>query len=349
MKTKLPFFLFILTLFSSCVGDKQTKSSADIENVKFEIDCTIRALELENDSSCWFAGSKNKFGFTNDFGKTWQISNINHDSLNLEFRSIAITDSAVFILSIGSPALLFKINKQTLAHELVYKEVHEKVFYNSMQFWDNKNGIAVGDPTESCLSILLTKDGGNTWHKLTCENLPAIEKGEAGFAASNTNISLVDKKAFIVTGGKAANILVGDEFGKNWEIFKTPIVQGETGTGIYTSDFLNEKEGIIAGGDWTAKDILKNTMALTSDSGRTWQVLEKGPGFTSCVQFIPNTKGILSCSTNGIFYSEHMGQSWKKISEEAYYGFRFSENGEHIYFSGRNKLMSMNTATLLGK
>ena len=79
---------------------------------EFEIDCSIRALEVENDSTCWFAGSKNKFGYTNDFGNTWKENVIKYDSFDLEFRSISVTTNSVFILSVGSPALLFKIDKQ---------------------------------------------------------------------------------------------------------------------------------------------------------------------------------------------------------------------------------------------
>jgi hypothetical protein len=29
--------------------------------------------------------------------------------------------------------------------KLVYQENHEKVFFDSMQFWNNKEGIAMGD------------------------------------------------------------------------------------------------------------------------------------------------------------------------------------------------------------
>ena len=116
---------------------------------KFKIDCSIRALEVENDSTCWFAGSKNKFGYTNDFGNTWKENVIKYDSFDLEFRSISVTTNSVFILSVGSPALLFKIDKKTLNYKLVYNETSEKAFYNSMQFWNDKNGIAVGDPTEN--------------------------------------------------------------------------------------------------------------------------------------------------------------------------------------------------------
>ena len=78
---------------------------------EFEIDCSIRALEVENDSTCWFAGSKNKFGYSDNFGNSWNENFIKYDTFDLEFRSISITTNSVFILSIGTPALLFKIDK----------------------------------------------------------------------------------------------------------------------------------------------------------------------------------------------------------------------------------------------
>ena len=80
---------------------------------------------------------------------------------------------------------------------------------------------------------------GNSWNKIACENLPSAVEGEAAFAASNTNISLVDQKAFIVTGGKEANVLVASEYGKSWKKYKTPIIQGEKMTGIFSMDNLS--------------------------------------------------------------------------------------------------------------
>ena len=248
------FLLSISNLFSQSkqVSTKQTKG----KNI-FQIDCSIRALEVENDSTCWFTGSKNKFGYTNDYGKTWKENVIKYDTFNLEFRSISVTTSSIFILSVGSPSLLFKIDKKTLNYKLVYMETNEKAFYDSMQFWDDENGIAVGDPIANCMSIVLTKDGGKSWKKIACENLPLAVEGEAAFAASNTNISLVDQKAFIATGGKEANILVGTDYGKSWKKYKTPIIQGEKMTGIFSLDNLSMDTAIIAGGDWSAKQINK--------------------------------------------------------------------------------------------
>ncbi len=64
------------------------------------------------------------------------------------------------------------------------------MFYDALDFWNDLEGIAIGDPTEDCMSIIITRDGGNTWTKLLCENLPKVKEGEAAFAASDTNIAI---------------------------------------------------------------------------------------------------------------------------------------------------------------
>ena len=160
-------------------------------------------------------------------------------------------------------------------------------------------------------------------------------------------ISLVNKMAFIATGGKEANVLVGSEYGKSWKKYKTPIVQGEKMTGIFSMDNLSRDTAIIAGGDWSSKQKTEKAMAITKDGGNNWQIIENNPGYISCVQFIPKTKNIVACSTTGIYYSNNLAESWKKVSENGYYTLRISENGEYLYFSGKNKLMSMYEASLL--
>jgi photosystem II stability/assembly factor-like uncharacterized protein len=50
------------------------------------------------------------------------------------------------------------------------------------------------------LSIIVTRDGGNTW-KLPADKLPRTANGEAAFAASNTNIVIKGNNTWIVSGG----------------------------------------------------------------------------------------------------------------------------------------------------
>ena len=120
-------------------------------------------------------------------------------------------------------------------------------------------------------------------------------------------------------------------------------------TGIFSTHFLDSKTGIIAGGNWDDKVNTERAMAITNDGGNSWQLVKDNPGYISCVQFIPNTKTVLACSTNGIFYIEHLGESWRNIDNEGYYSFRVSGNGKRLYFMGNNKIMSINVATLLGE
>lgn len=108
----------------------------------------------------------------------------------------------MFLLSVANPALLYSVDKKDKKVKLVYKEINPKVFYDSMQFWNDKEGIAIGDPTEDTFSIIVTRDGGETWTKILSDKLPTNAVGEAAFAASNTNIVIKGNDTWLVSGGK---------------------------------------------------------------------------------------------------------------------------------------------------
>ena len=218
-----------LTLFScSYQKDKTAQSIAKInpQFVEYPSNSSIRALEVINEKKVWFAGSKGIFGFTKDGGDHWKIDSIQIGNKPLEFRAIAVTNKAVFLLNVASPAYLLKSEDNGQNWDIVYQEDHPDVFYNSMKFWDNKSGIAVGDPIDGCLSIIVTHDGGKSWKKLDCSALPSTADGEAGFAASNTNIVLKGDHAWLATGGKKARIFHSLDKGNSWKVFDTPMQQG---------------------------------------------------------------------------------------------------------------------------
>lgn len=158
--------IFIICLFSSCKKDHKPREITQIAIQEFTMDSTsIRAIKAISKDTLYFAGSMGDIGITVDGGKNWQIKNARYqDSIIPHFRSIAFNGKDIFALSIANPALLYKFsgNKTTL----VYEENHEKVFYDSMKFFaDGKHGIAIGDPTNGCPSIILTSDSGNSWTK----------------------------------------------------------------------------------------------------------------------------------------------------------------------------------------
>ncbi len=345
MRLLLIFLLLIATL--SCKTDKTTHlriySGVTITPILTDSLLSVRAIDILDDGNLVFAANNGKFGMYNVTSEQWQIGTQNYDTLNLQFRAVAHTVSDFFMLSIENPALLFKTG-DTGSMELVYKEEHPNVFYDAMKFWNNTEGIAIGDPTKDCLSIIITRDGGKTWQKLPCEQLPVGKQGEAAFAASNTNIVIFNEHTWIATGGKASRVLHSPDKGKTWQIYDTPILQGTTTTGMYSIDFYDEYNGFAIGGDYTKPNDSIANKIRSIDGGKTWHVMANGfaPGYRSCVQYIPNSKAkaLVAVGFKGISYTNDYGESWSQISDEGFYTIRFI-NDSTAFAAGKGRIAKL--------
>ncbi|MDE1206848.1 WD40/YVTN/BNR-like repeat-containing protein [Tenacibaculum larymnensis] len=336
------FFLFYVLI--SCKTEKQytprTINSVTITETKQD-STSIRAILAIDTNKLTYAGSIGDITTTEDGGKTWSTQKLKYnDSIIPHFRSIAQNNNNVFVLSVANPALLYKKSQEEF--QLVYIEKNEKVFYDSMKFFaDGKHGIAVGDPTEDCPSIILTSDGGNTWTKLPCTQLPTFEEGEAFFAASNTNISIVNNTVWIGSGGTKARILKSTDFGNTWEVFDTPIVQGDGPQGIYSIDFYDENHGIAIGGNYSKPEENLANKAVTSDGGKTWTLVanNQNPNYKSCVQYVPNTNGkeVFAVGKTGVSFSNDGGHTWTDVSKEGYYSIQFVDSNT-AWLSGHEKI-----------
>jgi photosystem II stability/assembly factor-like uncharacterized protein len=214
-----------------------------------------------------------------------------------------------------------------------------------MQFWDSQNGIAMGDPTDGCLSVILTVDGGNSWSKVPCDKLPKAFEGEAAFAASNSNLSLYQQHAWMVSGGTKARVFHSADRGQSWKVFQTPIIEGGSMTGIFSVDFYDEVHGVVFGGDWENKVSNKSNKAVTSDGGRSWRLISdgQGPGYQSCVQYVPGSKAqqMITVGPTGIAYSEDGGSTWQQIDQRDFYTVRPVKGSNTAWLAGKGKIAKM--------
>lgn len=316
-------------------------SKLEIKHLITDSILSVRALEV-NENRVVAATAKgdvySDIGFQGVLKKEdyWKFTS---DSLrNNNFRSLAFQDDKNFTLSIGNPAKLF------CNGSLVYFETHDKVFYDAMDFWNAKEGIAIGDPTDGCMSIIITRDGGNTWSKLSCDTLPKTNESEAAFAASDTNIAIVGEHTWVATGGKSSRILYSSDKGYTWEVFDTPIVQGKATTGIYSIDFYDALHGFAIGGDYTKPDENTANKIRTIDGGKTWEIVgaDQAPGYRSCVQYVPHGDGneLVVVGFKGIDYSSDGGLNWKHLSDESYYTLRFV-NDSLAYAAGKGRISKL--------
>jgi photosystem II stability/assembly factor-like uncharacterized protein len=334
-------FLSVLLLICSCSEPlkPRTFSTVEIQDL-FTDSVSIRALEVMQGSVA-FAGTGGVFGTIDLQTDQIRVKQQRYDTIYPEFRAVGHTTSDFFMLSAGNPALLFKTGNRGFM-ELVYKEEAEGVFYDAMAFWNDDEGLAIGDEMGGCLSVIITRDGGKSWKKTPCSGLPEALTGEGAFAASNTNIGISGDHTWV--GTTAGRIWYSSDKGNSWDVFNTPVISGEPTQGIYTLDFASELVGVAMGGDYTLPEGMKGNKAITEDGGRTWELIADGvlPGYTSCVQFVPGSSGehLVAVSYSGITYSADRGAHWVALSEEPFYTLRFV-NDTLAYAAGKYRISKL--------
>lgn len=316
------------------------------QKVSFEVllndQISIRALEID-DNKVWYSGTDSKFGYV-DLKNPQNKQQIKLSEKKLQFRTLAQDKNSFYTINIESPAQFFKIDKKTLKFNVVYKDTAKTAFYDALYF--NKNKFyAFSDPS-SDLNLKLIQFNLNKG-KFEFKNFPHLKlnKGEAAFAASNTNISAGQNYLWIATGGNSSRILRLHLKNEKLEAFDTPFVQGVSSQGIYSIDFLDDKFGIAVGGDYTKQDANTNNIATTNDGGENWKIQASGEnaGYMTCVKIRPQSKGreIIAVGDQHISYSSDYGKTWKKISDEK--GLFVCEwiDTNTVVFAGKDRIIKM--------
>lgn len=330
-------FSFLLSLlFLSCQQSNPIESVSATEI--YACHCSIRSLYADEEQVI-FSGSNGKYGYLN--AKNNEViyeGEIDYKNKTPEFRGLAHLGDYDFLM--GIEGLVFKVNSSGLS-ELVYEQTASGTFFNSIAFWNPDEGIILGDPMQGCIDLVETDNNGIDWKKIDCDQLLPAHQNEGAFAASNSNLKIMNNKVWAVTGGKVSNLYFSSDKGKNWTLYETPLLKNRPTTGAYTMDFYNEKIGFIMGGDYTEPQNKTANKALTTDGGKTWKLMADGnqPGYQSAVRFIPKSNGkeLVSSGPSGIFYSSNQGKSWKQLSSESFHTIRFVD-ATTAYAAGDGKI-----------
>lgn len=325
--------------------------SAFFFSQKFKIDTlladkiSIRAIQLW-DGRVWYSGTDSKFGFINMNDKA-DKKQIKLSDKKLQFRTLAQNKKNFYAINIESPAYFFQVDKKTLHFKVVFNDNDSTAFYDALKFTDNNFALAFSDPSANQrLNISQTRNAGANWINCkNCKDFPYLEKGEAAFAASNTNIASFGNIIWIATGGSKSRIYRMKNRDCNWKVFETPFTQGTSSQGIYSIDFYDKNFGIAVGGDYTKQTDNINNIATTNDGGQTWQIQAGGQnaGYMTCVKFRPKTKGkqIVAIGDQHISFSSDYGKTWTKISNEKnLYACEWADENTLI-LAGKDKIIRL--------
>ena len=129
-----------------------------------------------------------------------------------ELRDLEKSEDHILALHSGTNGKIAKIGLDG-SIRIIENPDWKGVFLDGFDFIGSK-GFMMGDPTNGFFNLFNTSDGGITWNK--CEGRIEAKEGEAGFAASGTNVQMINSSTYaFVSGGTISHFFKSKDNGKH--------------------------------------------------------------------------------------------------------------------------------------
>lgn len=320
----LSFFVFVVGSLFAQKQTRITRGNQHAEIIQYSTrNCYSRAIHVEGNKV--YLGNSNGGLYVYDLAT--KVSKDLMQSKNFqEMRDIALCNGSLIGMQSGTDGLLVKTNGEEFQNFIHIKGNHWiGTFLDGMDF-HGSTGFMMGDPDKGYFKLFKTIDCGITW--TPCEGKMVALEGEGGFAASGTNVQVLNDSTFMfVTGGTVSRFIRSTDGGKSWNATSIPMHSGK-GSGAFSFHFMNELEGIVVGGDYESPNLNKNNSYFTNDGGEFWTNSKKQVlGYRSCVIVVNGIS--YACGTTGIDYSKDKGNTWEPFAYGNY--FALASDGKKLY------------------
>ena len=293
----------------------------------------LQAVSAVSDSVVWVSGHRGTWARTTDGGRTWRAAQV-PGADTLQFRDVYALDAdRAWLMSAGPGELsrIYRTGDGGATWELQFTNPEPAGFYDCLDFWDARRGLAFSDQVNGKVMILATSDGGARWSLVPESALPAALPDEGGFAASGTClVTRPGGHAWIATGNAPrSRVLHTADYGRTWTVSDVPITAGSA-AGLTTITFRDDRNGAGLGGPLGDADAATDNVVITADGGRTWRAGGR-PTFTGAVfgaAFVPGAgAALVAVGPKGSSLSRDGGETWAALDSLAYWGIGFSPSG----------------------
>jgi hypothetical protein len=301
-----------------------------IELLATEKPVSLRGLSVLNDAVIWVSGSQGSVGLTIDSGKNWKWIRVPGFEKS-DFRDIeAFSQDEAIIMGVTDPAVILRTTDGGKNWKTVFEDSSKAAFLDAMDFNGNM-AIAIGDPVFAKKYIIKSNDKGISWHKNKLSDADSMSDGEAYFAASGSNVSIIPENGYVtVSGGKKSRLYI------NSDSYTLLLNQGKETTGANSiainPDNLNQ--GFIVGGDFSHDTIsFGNSLRIQLHPFVQTSPISPPHGYRSCVEYLSDQQ-LLCCGITGVDISFDGGRNWTLISTRSFHVCRKAKYGNSVILAG---------------
>jgi hypothetical protein len=300
---------------------------------------SLRGIDSVSAQIAWASGSGGTVLLTTDGGANWKHCTVPPGGAKLDFRGVqGFDDSTAVIMASGkgTQSAIYKTTDGCATWKMVFANPDAEGFFDALRKVTSRQMYLMGDPVGGKFSMFYSADQGSTWYIADDPGLDA-EKGDGGFAASNSNFVAIGSTMFFGTGGGAAAHVYNtyakcaDGAPKDqscplaWEKRAVPTAAGTSGSGVFSlaGRTLGSQSGkittvlVAVGGNYEKPDVADGAAAFSKD-GVNWVAATTPPhGYRSAVAYISAAQAWIAVGPNGTDISKNNGQAWSALSPAA--------------------------------
>ncbi|MDX2286800.1 MAG: YCF48-related protein [Bacteroidia bacterium] len=298
-----------------------TVGCQDVEAVSGTVVWALGQKFTPGDSLYFFAGSPAVWWLrSTDGGQTWTYDTLPVPGVPF-LSSISAVDSSHAWVCGADFSTFAPFAFQTSDGGASWQPVLDTVFaqptsfLNNIHFWNEQEGIAMGDPASSpadttkFFELYRTANGGITWARVPFSQALAGQPNEYGLF--NVYETAGNRIWFMSSIGR---VFRSNDRGLTWESFETGYF-ANTGT----IQFADTAVGVFGGFDFFNNSV---GLFLTQDGGATWADITPADSayLPTSIEIVPETRVIVLVLRNNnltgpfkTWISSDLGQSWQEI------------------------------------
>lgn len=290
-------------------------------NIKIPMQGVYR-IHAVNENVAWVAREKvinqivqyPHYAKTIDGGTTWQSDSlIMYPGYSVsQIFALDGSNAWMAIFKVGAGGKIVKTNNGGMSwtEQSSAQYTSPYGFPNIVHFWNQNEGISIGDPNGGYFEVYTTTNGGTNWVRTPSAQIPPPLADEAGIVERYTAVGTT---VYFITN--KARVFKTQDKGFTWTVLPTPLPVNQT---YYEVLFKDADNGII--GSMSSSNN-KWIFYRTTNGSNTWNLVDpKGSTLFRDIAYVPGSDGTLVAISNnmgndngGAVYSPDWGDTWYRF------------------------------------